>query len=735
MKDVLTGKGVDRVDGRLKVTGAAPYVAEIPVAGVAHAVIVTSAVGPGVIAEIETKRAQRAAGVLAVLTHLNSPKLPGAAMKANPFDRLLQVLQDDRVLYADQPVAVVVAETLEEAQHAASLIKVRIEPSEPRVILREHLADAYKPPGGPLGEPDSQRGDIEAGLAMASVRIEESYTTPTEHHNPLEMHATTSVWHGDQSVTLYDSTQGIFGVRKKVASVFEIPIENVRVISPYVGGGFGCKGTPWSHVILSAMASRVAKRPVKLMLTRPQMFAFTGNRPDTIQTVALGADASGKLLAIKHDVISYTSSFDDFLEPAGMTAPMLYACPNTSVTHRLVRLDVPTPTFTRAPGKATGTFALESALDELAYVLAIDPLELRLLNYAERDPAKDLPWSSKALRECYQQGAERFGWSERPMQVRARREGNHWIGWGMATATYPAEQGTANAIARLRKDGQLLVQAGSQDIGTGTYTIMTQLAADALALPMERVRFELGDTDLPETPVSGGSMTAATVGSAVKLATLALKEQLIATAIADAGSPLYGLPVEQVSAEQGVLISQDGALSDRYADVVARSGAVELSATAASKQKPERTQYSLHSFGAQFVEVKVDEATGFVQVTRCVGAFAAGKILNAKTAKSQFQGGIIWGIGMALHEESIRDARSGRCVTRDLADYHVPAHADIPNIEILTVHEDDPYVNEIGAKGIGEVGITGVTAAIANAVFHATGKRIRDLPITLDKLL
>jgi xanthine dehydrogenase YagR molybdenum-binding subunit len=735
MKDTLTGKGVDRVDGRLKVTGAAPYVAEISVAGVAHAVIVTSPVGPGTIAAIETKEAKRAAGVLAVLTHLNAPKLPGATMKANPFDRLLQVLQDDQVLYADQPLAVVVAETLEEAQHAASLVRVRIEGPEPKVDLRKNLADAYKPPGGPLGQPDSQRGDVEAGFAMAAHKVEQSYTTPTEHHNPLEMHATTSVWHGDQSVTLYDSTQGIFGVRKKVAAVFGIPVENVRVISPYVGGGFGCKGTPWSHVILSAMASRVAKRPVKLVLTRPQMFTFTGNRPDTIQHVALGADASGKLLAVKHDVISYTSSFDEFLEPAGMTAPMLYACPNVSVSHRLVKLDVPTPTFTRAPGKASGTFALESALDELAYSLELDPLELRLLNYAERDPSKDLPWSSKALRECYQQGAERFGWSERPMQVRARREGDHWKGWGMATATYPAEQGAAKAIARLRKDGRLLVQAGSQDIGTGTYTIMTQLAADALSLPMERVRFELGDTDMPETPVSGGSMTAATVGSAVKLATLALKDTLVATAIADASSPLYGLPPEQVIAEQGVLKNHDGTLSDQYADVVARAGVAELSATAQSTQKPERSQYSLHAFGAQFVEVKVDEALGSVRVTRCVGAFAAGKILNAKTAKSQFQGGIIWGIGMALHEETIRDARTGRCVTRDLADYHVPAHADIPNIEIVSVHEDDPYVSEIGAKGIGEIGITGVTAAIANAVFHATGKRIRDLPITLDKLL
>ncbi len=510
----------------------------------------------------------------------------------------------------------------------------------------------------------------------------------------------------------------------------------MRVISHFVGGGFGCKGTPWSHVGLAALAARVVKRPVKLVLTRQQMFSLVGHRPATIQKLALGADKAGKLTAISHEVWSETSRFDEFVEPSAVQTRMLYACPNVRTAHRLVKLDVPTPTFMRAPGESTGTFALESAMDELAYALKLDPIALRLHNYAERDEGEDKPWSSKSLRECYHLAAAKFGWEKRKTEPRSLRDGHWLVGYGMASATYPARQSGSSALAKLRRDGSVVVQAGTQDIGTGTYTIMAQIAADALALPVERVTFELGDTAMPETPVSGGSQTASSTGSAVKLAAIALGDKLIQGAITDSRSPLFGLAPEQVTLQNGELSSvTDSSKRDSLVAVVERSGQTEISAHASTKEKEERKKFSLHSFGAQLVEVRVDEDSGEIRVARAVGAFAAGKILNPKTARSQFLGGMVWGIGFALEEHTVRDARTGRVVTRDLADYHVPVHADIPNLEVISVPEDDPHVNEIGAKGIGEIGITGMAAAIANAVFHATGRRVRDLPITLDKLV
>jgi xanthine dehydrogenase YagR molybdenum-binding subunit len=466
------------------------------------------------------------------------------------------------------------------------------------------------------------------------------------------------------------------------------------------------------------------------------MFSLVGHRPATIQHLVLAASRAGKLQAIRHEVWSETSRFDEFVEPAAVQTRMLYACPNVATTHKVQRLDVPTPTFMRAPGESTGTFALESAMDELAVALKLDPVELRLQNYAERDEGEDKPWSSKSLRECYRQAATRFGWAKRKAEPRSMRDGHWLVGYGMASATYPARQSGSAAVATLRRDGSLVVQAGSQDIGTGTYTIMAQIAADALGMPVERVRFELGDTAFPETPVSGGSQTASSTGSAVKLAVLALRDKLIASAVADAKSPLYGLDPQMVRALGGELAaSADGPKKEALTATLERAGQPEISAQVSTHEKDERKQFSLHSFGAQFVEVRVDEASGEIRVARAVSAFAAGKILNPKTARSQFLGGMVWGIGFALQEHTVRDARTGRVVTRDLADYHVPVHADIPDIEVISVDESDPHVNEIGAKGIGEIGITGITAAIANAVFHATGKRVRDLPITLDKLL
>lgn len=736
MKDVSVGRAIDRVDGPLKVTGRAQYAAEIPVANVTHALIVTSAVARGKLLAVDTSRAEQVPGVLRVITADNAPHLPGAKAKRDPNDRLLQVLQEDEIHYADQPIALIVADSLERAQEAASLVGARYAASAPSVNLVKNGADEYSPTkAGPVAPAASTRGDFDAGSKNAPVRIDQTYMTPVQNHNPMEPHALTVVWQGEDHVTLYDTSQGIFGVKKKVSALFGIPPENVRVISRYVGGGFGCKGSPWSHIGLAALAARLVKRPVKLALTRQQMFSLVGHRPSTIQHVVLAAERSGKLLAMQHESWSGTSRFDEFVEPAAVQTRMLYSCPNVVTSHRLVRLDVPTPTFMRAPGEATGTFALESAMDELAFALKLDPIELRMRNYAHRDEGEDKPWSSKSLRECYRQGAARFGWGKRRTEPRSQRDGHYLVGYGMASATYPARQSGASAIARLRRDGTVLVQAGSQDIGTGTYTIMAQIAADALGVPVERVQFELGDTALPETPVSGGSQTASSTGSAVKLAALALRDKLISLAIADRKSPLYGARSEGVKPSAGELTLGDSAKRDSFTALLERSGQPELSAEASTKEKEQRKNFSLHSFGAQFVELRVDEDLGEIRVTRALGAFAAGKILNPKTARSQFLGGMVWGIGFALHEHTERDTHTGRVVTRDLADYHLPVHADIPALEVLSIAEDDPHVNELGAKGIGEIGITGITAAIANAVFNATGKRVRDLPITLDKLI
>ncbi|HET6281167.1 MAG TPA: xanthine dehydrogenase family protein molybdopterin-binding subunit [Polyangia bacterium] len=736
MTTPVVGKGIERVDARLKATGRATYAAETAIANVAHAVIVTSTIARGSIVSIDTGAALRVPGVLVVMTHANAPRVAGNK-KATPQDKVLSLLQDDQVLYNDQPIAVVVADTLERAQEAAAVVVVKYAEQPAAFAIEPEMPRAYAPEkAGPTGSTDSARGDVKQGLARAFARVDETYTTPVQHHNPMEMHATIAVWQGADRLVLYETTQGVFGVRKRMAALFGLEPASVRIISHYVGGGFGCKGSTWAHEALAAMAARMVGRGVKLVLTRQQMFAQVGNRPRTVQRVSLGADRDGKLTAIRHDVISETSRFDEFVEPAAKPARMLYACPNVVTSHRLVRLDIPTPTFMRAPGESSGSFALESAMDELAYALKLDPLQLRLRNYAERDLDEDKPWSSKVLRECYRQGAERFGWARRRHEPRAMRDGRWLVGLGMATATYPARQSASSAVARLRRDGTLLVQAGTQDIGTGTYTIMTQIAADAVALPLEQVRFELGDTAFPETPVSGGSQTAASTGSAVKRAGLELRAKLVELSRAHPESPLSGLAPDGIDAAGGALFSKHHPdKRDSYAAIVARSGQPEIVVQVENKSPEDRKKYSTHSFGAQFVEVRVDEDLGEVRVARCVGAFGAGKILNARTGRSQFQGGIVWGIGFALEEHTVRDHRTGRAVTRDLADYHVPVHADVPDIDVIMVDEDDPHVSGVGAKGIGEIGITGVVAAIANAVFHATGKRVRELPITLDKLL
>ncbi len=736
----LIGEPLDRIDGRVKVTGRAPYAYEHDVPGAVYGTLVMSTIARGRIVSINTRAAEGTPGVLLVMTHLNAPKLPKLQdqPKKPPTGRIVQVLQHDRVVYANQPVAVAVAETLEAAIEAAHLVEVKYAAEQPHVHLESRLSEAFTPEkvGGAQEPAVTHRGDVQAGMADAAVRVKQVYTTPFEVHNPMEPHATIAVWDKPDHLTLYDATQGVFTDRGRVASLFGLPPENVRVISPYLGGGFGSKGPVWSHVILAAMSAKQVNRPVKLAVRRPQMFGMLGFRSQTRQTVTTAAKHDGTLTALIHDTVAQTSTFDEFTESASIPSRMLYNTPNNSTSHQLIRSDIGTPSFMRAPGEASGTYGLEAAMDELAYALKIDPIELRLKNYADMDQDKNLPWSSKSLRECYRMGAEKFGWSKRTPEPRSMRQGNVLVGWGMATAEYPTRRSPSNASARLNADGTFSVDAGTQDLGTGTYTIMTQIAAESFGVRPDRVKFRLGDTILPQTPVSGGSQTAASTGTAVYLAAQALREKLIQMAVSDPKSPLSGVSAQDVVVENGRLYSRSNpSRAEAFQALIARGGQPHVEAQADAKPGSEKERYAMYAFGAQFAEVHVDADLGSIRVARMVGCFGAGKILNAKTARSQFMGGMVWGISMALHEQAATDYRLGRWVNNNLAEYHVPTNLDVGQIDVLWVDEKDEHINPLGAKGIGEIGITGSTAAIANAIFHATGKRVRDLPITLDKLI
>ncbi|GCB05335.1 xanthine dehydrogenase family protein molybdopterin-binding subunit [Ralstonia sp. SET104] len=728
------GQPLDRTDGLLKVTGQARYSAESQVPRLVHAVLVQSTVPAGRIGRVDTHVAQAMPGVLLVMTHENAPRLPNGGKPAlePPAGRVLSLLQDDQVHYNGQPVALVVGDTLEHAQAAARMVRLEVVPQPARLDFETARADAHSPGKVQTQSADTTRGDMAAGMAQAARRIEAVYGTPMETHNPMEPHATIAVWDGD-ALTLYDSTQYVSGVRRTVAKTLGLSPEKLRVVCPFVGGGFGCKGSVWSHVVLAAMAARQVGQPVKLVLERPQMFGPVGGRPRTEQRIALGATRDGRFTAISHDSLTTTSMIEDWTEPCAIVTRMLYDTPNQKTTHRLARLNVGTPTFQRAPGEATGTFALEVALDEMACALGIDPVELRLRNDAAQDPERHIPWSSKSLAACYRAGAERFGWGRRNPQPGSMREGNTRVGWGMATATYPANRSAAGATARYLPDGTAQVESGSQDLGTGTYTVMTQVAADAMGMPVDRVRFSLGDTRMPEAPVSGGSQSAASVSPAVQAAGVQARDALIAAAIADAGSPLHGQAAGDITVVDGFLSGRSGA-REPVAAVVARHGR-PIEATAKVQPGDEKQKFSMHSFGAVFAEVHVDADLGVIRVSRIVASYGVGRLLNAKTGRSQLMGGIVWGMGMALFEESLFDPRYGRIVNNNLAEYHVPVNADVPDIDILVLDEVDPHINPLGAKGIGEIGITGVPAAIANAVYHATGRRVRELPITLDKLI
>jgi xanthine dehydrogenase YagR molybdenum-binding subunit len=732
----VIGRPLDRVDGILKVTGGARYAAELGPREPLHAVVVQSTIARGRIVTLDTTQAERAPGVALVLTHRNAQRLPDGGLAAvnPPAGRVLSLLQDDAIHYNGEPIAVVVADTFEHATDAARLVQVTYTADRPRLRFDEAKRAPHAPKKDGHSPSDVAWGEFDAGMRDSDVQLDAVYRTPMEHHNPMEPHATLAHWEGAR-LTLYDATQFVSGVRETVAKTLGISMDDVRVIDPFVGGGFGCKGSTWSHVVLSAMAARQAGRPVKLVLARPQMFGPVGGRPQTEQHVVLGARRDGRLTALRHDVICHASAMEDFVETAASPSRALYACSNGTTSHRLATLDVGVATFQRAPGEATGSFALESAMDELAYRLRMDPLALRMANYAETEPASGKPWSSKMLRECYRDAAERFGWSKGTSGPRTMRDGRWLVGWGMATATYPAHRMPASALARLLPDGSVLVQSGSQDLGTGTYTIMTQVAAETLRVPAARVRFELGDTAMPHAPVSGGSMTAASVGPAVQNACRALRTRMIAEAVADARSPLHGAAADTVQIVDGVFtVTGEPPRREPVADFAARRGR-PLEAHGDAKPGSDEARYATRSFGAVFAEVRVDAALGIVRVPRIVASYSVGRLLNAKTARSQLEGGIVWGIGMALFEDSLLDPRDGRFANANLAEYHVPVNADVGTIDVAFVDENDTRFNPLGARGIGEIGITGLPAALANAVFHATGTRVRDLPITLDKLL
>jgi xanthine dehydrogenase YagR molybdenum-binding subunit len=731
----FVGAPIDRVDGPSKVCGRADYTGDLAAQDLAHAVMVTSTIARGRIADIDDGEARRAPGVLLVLTHRNAMRLPGGgrgeAGGPTSSTHVLALLQDDRVHYQGEPVAVVVAGTFAQAAGAAALVRIRYEAEPPVVDFEAGRASAHSPGKVLDSDADSARGDFEAGWRNASHRVEFEYTTPYQNHNPMEPHATLARWDGER-LTLEDSTQYVAGVRRAAAQVFGIAPERIRVRSAFVGGAFGGKGSAWSHVMLAAMAARQAGRPVVLAVQRPQMFGPVGGRPRTAQTMRLAATPQGRLRALEHRSFSSTSTIEDWTETCALVTRSLYDSDAVVTSHRLVKLDVGTPTFQRAPGECTG----KSALDELAFALDMDPLALRVRNASTRDADKNLPYSSNALLECYRVGAERFGWGHRSRAPASMADGRWRVGYGMASATRPAKRQPCAARARLQADGMAVVQSSTADMGTGSYTVMAQIAADALGWPLSRVRFELGDTDLPEAPISAGSMTVESVGSAVRNACVNARAQLVEMARGDAASPFAGLAAADLVVEDGWLRhARDPERRERVAEFISRHGGRPIEAAGDSRPGPEARQFSMHSFGAVFVEARVDRDLGIVRVPRVVAAYGVGRVINAKTAHSQLMGGIVWGLSQALMEESMLDARSGRIVNANYAEYHVPVNADIGQIEIVVVPEDDPHVNEIGAKGLGEVSMTGVAAAVANAVWHATGRRIRDLPITLDKLV
>ena len=731
------GQPLTRRDGLLKVTGQARYAADNHPPGMQHAVLAVSSIARGRVTFLDVAAAKAHPGVIEVMTPANRPPLaldPDAKM--DPFMFRLDLLQNDRVRYAGQPIAVVIAETLEAATEAAALLSPRYEAEPARIGLDGN--DSFIPPVvGPGYPPEVRHGDVEAGLAAAEHRIEAIYETPAQYHNAMEPHAIVATWDDDR-LSADTPSQGLAWAQQRIAGLFGIPPENILIRSPFLGGGFGSKGMISGPQVLGILAARLVGRPVKLVLRREQMYGPVGHRAPTRQTLRLGADRQGALTAIHHHVRTATSSFDDFFEPCGQVSHTLYASPAIATTAEAVRLDTGTPTFMRAPGEASGSIALESAIEEMAQAIGMDPLEFRLRNYAEVEPISGKPFSSKALRECYAQGAASFRWQERPLAPRQMRDENGLlVGWGVGTATFPAIMFQGQARAVLRRDGTGLVELGAQDMGQGAWTALAQIAADGLGLELERLEFRAGSSDLPDAGIAGGSSHTATAGVAIHNAGADVIAKLAELAMSDQRSPLFGANNAGVLARGGRLIRRDDeSRSDSYADILARAGVAEIEGRGSAAGDPAaQNAYAMHAHGAVFAEVKVEPELGQIRATRLVGAFAAGTIINPRLVRSQYYGGMIWGVSFALHERAELDPRSGRVMNANLAEYHVPVNADMPSIEAVLVEEHDPNANALGIKGVGEIGITGTAGAIANAVWHATGVRVRSFPITIEQLI
>ena len=736
------GTATSRVDGHAKVTGAAKYAAEIRPADLAHGSVITSTIARGKITSIDVSEASKVEGVIDVLTHLNRPEMPGddksykddVAPDGSPF----RPLYDDRILFDGQPIALVVAENPEIAQFAASLVKVEYD-QEPHVTdLHRRLKEtpALEPAaetGADPYSPPNPRGAADKAFAAAAVRHHGEYYVPNEHHNPIELYASTVVFESDGKLTIYDKTQGVQNVQRYVCSVLKMKPDEVRIMSPFMGGGFGSGLRPQYQVVLAALAALALKRSVRVVLTRQQMYGL-GHRPAMIQRIELGAKADGTLEAITHDAVTVTSQYERFYRQETGWSGLLYQCANAKYAHRIAPLDLVTSCDMRAPSAATGVYALECAMDELAVALGIDPLELRLRCYSDRDQHNDRPYSSKNLRDCYRQGAEAFGWSRRNPEPRSMRDGSDLVGWGMATGVWEALQMPIAVRIALTSNGHAEVSCATSDIGTGTYTIMAQVAADMLGLPLENITVKLGDSTLPQSPVEGGSWIAASVANGIATTSDAIRHELLGLAKQMPNSALADVKNEDATLADGKIVSRrDPARAVSIADAMRHGGVDRIEQEKATRfAKDEAHAHNVHS--AVFVEVKVDEELGIIRVTRVVSAVAAGRILNTKTASSQILGGVVWGIGMALHEETLLDHTFGRVMNANIAEYHVPVNADIHDIKVIFVDEPDESINRLGIKGLGEIGIVGVAAAVANAVYHATGKRVRDLPITLDKL-
>jgi xanthine dehydrogenase YagR molybdenum-binding subunit len=738
------GQDVPRVEGPAKVTGSARYSGEITLPDLAYAEIVGAAVASGRVASIDTAAAERADGVVAVLTQRDLPKVshvplvPSLLGGPSPGETFFP-MQDDVVHYAGQPVAIVVADALEQAQHAAALVRVHYDGSPPVATIGQGRGSAYEPERifGGLIPGRTVRGDADAGLAAAEVTLSARFRFAANHHNALEALTTTAVWDGDE-LTLYDSCQGIKAVQLTVSALLDLSPSRVRVLTSYVGGAFGSKAMVWPHVTLTAIAARHVRRPVRFTAPRAQMFTSCGHREEQEQSIKLGASRAGKLTAIRHRKISVTSPFDDWAEPAFGVASQLYASPAYEGILHLVRGNTMTPTFTRGPGEALGVFTLECAMDELAGQLGIDPVELRLRNLAETEPGTGNPWSSYGLRECLQRGAELIGWERRDPRPRSVRDGNWLIGTGMAAAAYPVAffMRAQRARAHLYADGTAVVQTSTQEFGTGMPTVLTQVAADALGVRLGDVRVEFGDTSLPGSGSPVGSNGAMMVSAAVHNAGLAVRGQLVALAVGDPKSPLHGADPARVTAADGRLaLAGDPGTGESYDSLMGRHLMNDAEAIGSWSPPPLDTPYGLLTFGAQFARVAVDADLGIVRVRQLAGAFAPGRVLNPRTARSQLMGGMLWGMSQALLEGNRMDPATGRWASASLGDYLVPVNADAPEVDVALVEVDDHVTGPLGVKGVGEIGQVGSSAAIANAIYHATGYRVRELPVAVEHLL